>query len=109
MPEQAFKEMWDTILQAQPWKGLVMNLRKDGKHYWVEVSIDPINEQGEFIRDNPEEIFGFFAVRREPTREEVTQAEELYKELRIKELENKKSLKDWEKELYDFLVSNKEF
>jgi len=101
--------MWNTILQAKPWKGLVMNLRKDGKHYWVEVNIETLDKEGNFIRDDPEKIFGFFAVRREPTRDEVMQAKKLYKELRIKELENKEHLRDWEKELYNFLISNANF
>ena len=109
MPESAFKDMWDTIKKGEHWSGLVMNLRKDGKHYWVEVHVDPVDEKGNNIYNQPDKIFAFVAVRREPTREEVRDAKELYKKMRIAELEEKKSLRDWEKELYEFLKSEKEF
>ncbi|QCT94991.1 PAS domain S-box protein [Caminibacter mediatlanticus TB-2] len=99
MPEAAFKEMWDTILRGEHWEGMVKNLRKDGKYYWVIVQIDPINEEGEITYDKPEEIAGFVAVRREPSREEVAYADNLYKKMRKAELLAKSNLKDWEKEV----------
>jgi aerotaxis receptor len=99
MPEAAFKEMWDTILKGEHWEGMVKNLRKDGKYYWVVVQIDPINEKGEIVYNKPDEIAGFIAVRREPTREEVAQADLLYRKMRKAELLAKEKLKDWEEEL----------
>ena len=103
MPEAAFKEMWDTIQQGKHWEGMVRNLRKDGKYYWVIVQIDPIDENGNIIYDKPEKISGYVAVRREPTREEVKEADKLYKSMRKAELLAKPKLKDWEKELLDKL------
>jgi aerotaxis receptor len=103
MPEAAFKEMWDTILKGDHWEGMVMNLRKDGKYYWVIVQIDPINDRGEIVYERPDEIAGFVAVRREPTREEIEKTEELYKKMRKAELLAKKTLKPWEKELLEKL------
>jgi aerotaxis receptor len=103
MPEAAFKEMWDTILKGQHWEGMVKNLRKDGKYYWVVVQIDPINESGDIVYDKPEEIAGFVAVRREPTREEVKEADKLYRIMRKAELLEKENLKDWEKEVLEQL------
>jgi aerotaxis receptor len=47
MPKAAFKDMWDTIQQDQPWSGLVKNLRKDGRYYWVETYIKPVYKNGE--------------------------------------------------------------
>ena len=98
MPEAAFKDMWDTIEKGEHWSGLVMNLRKDGKHYWVEVHVDPIDEEGNVVSD-PKKIAGYLAIRREPSREEVKSAYNLYKNIRKTELLAKKKLKDWEKEL----------
>ena len=51
------------------------------------------------IINEPSIIDGYVAVRREPTREEVSQAEKLYKAMRKAELLEKLHLKDWEKEL----------
>jgi len=102
MPEAAFKEMWNTIERGEHWHGLVMNLRKDGKHYWVDVHIDPIDKNGNIVNE-PSIIDGYVAVRREPTREEVSQAEKLYSAMRKAELLEKLHLKDWEKELLERL------
>jgi aerotaxis receptor len=98
MPEAAFKDMWDTIEKGEHWSGLVMNLRKDGKHYWVEVNVDPIDANGNIVSD-PSKIAGYVAIRREPSREEIKEAYGLYKKMRKKELMEKAHLKDWEKEL----------
>ena len=99
MPEAAFREMWETIQKGHHWEGMVRNLRKDGKYYWVIVQIDPINENGEIVYEKPDEIAGYVAVRREPTREEIEQADKLYRQMRKAELYAKKDLKDWEKEV----------
>ena len=98
MPEAAFKDMWDTIERGEHWSGLVMNLRKDGKHYWVEVNVDPIDSNGNIV-SAPERIAGYVAIRREPSREEINEAYNLYKAMRKAELLEKSHLKDWEKEL----------
>ena len=99
MPEAAFKEMWDTIQEGKHWEGMVRNLRKDGKYYWVVVQIDPIDENGNTIYDKPDKIAGYVAVRREPTREEIQEADKLYKAMRKAELLAKPKLKDWEEEV----------
>ncbi len=99
MPEGAFKEMWDTILKGEHWEGVVKNLRKDGKYYWVVVQIDPLNEKGEIIYNKPDKIAGFIAVRREPTRREVAQADMLYRKMRKAELLSKPKLKEWEEKV----------
>ena len=98
MPEAAFKEMWDTISEGIHWNGLVMNLRKDGKHYWVDVHVDPIDENGNVVVDKTK-IDGYLAIRRAPTRNEIDKAFKLYKAMRKAELLEKKALKEWEKEL----------
>ncbi len=103
MPEAAFREMWDTIQRGEHWEGMVRNLRKDGKYYWVIVQIDPIDENGNIIYNKPEKIVGYVAVRREPSRKEIEEADTLYRKLRKAELLAKQNLKDWEKEVLESL------
>ena len=110
MPEAAFKDMWDTIERGEHWRGLVMNLRKDGKHYWVEVKKDAFDQDGNIIsslasigdgrkKSYNTEIKGFVAVRREPRRKEIEEAIEYYKHLKKEELKSKIFLNMWEKEI----------
>ena len=39
MPAKAFKDMWATIGHGRTWTGLVKNLRKDGRYYWVRAYV----------------------------------------------------------------------
>jgi len=103
MPEAVFRDMWDAIQRGEHFAGLVMNLRKDSNHYWIEVNVDPIDENGEIIYEKPDKIAGYVAVRREPSRDEIQQAYELYKAMRKAELLAKSNLKHWEKELLEIL------
>jgi len=102
MPEAAFKEMWETILtKGRRWIGIVKNLRKDGKYYWVIVKIDPIDEDGNVIYEQPDKIAGFLAIRRKPSREDIQKTEEYYKSVRKAELLQKQrehKIKEWELE-----------
>ena len=60
MPKSAFKNMWNTILNKQPWFGIVKNRKKDGGEYIVEVTINPIlNHDGD--------IEEFIAIRNDIT------------------------------------------
>jgi len=59
MPKAAFKEMWDVIQSGKGWEGYVKNLRKDGRYYWVVVSIIPkVDDNGT--------ILGYIASRKMP-------------------------------------------
>jgi len=98
MPEEAFKKMWETIEAGKHFNALVMNLRKDGLHYWVDVHIDPIDASGNVVNE-PSKIAGYVAIRREPTRDEIDQTYKLYKAMRKAELLEKSHLKEWEREL----------
>jgi methyl-accepting chemotaxis protein len=73
MPAAAFKDLWDTIQDGRPWVGLVKNRCKNGDHYWVEAHVTPIRQSGQ--------ITGFLSVRRKPGREQISQAETLYRSL----------------------------
>ncbi|AZV47487.1 aerotaxis receptor Aer [Nautilia sp. PV-1] len=78
MPKKVFEEMWDTILKGEEWSGIVKNLRKDGKYYWVEATIMP-------IKDENNAIIGFISARRSISDEVKKEYEKIYKEMREKE------------------------
>jgi aerotaxis receptor len=78
MPKAAFKELWDTIQDGKEWTGIVKNLRKDGKYYWVYSHITP-------IYDNNGNISGYTAARRPASSSEVEECISLYKEMIEKE------------------------
>jgi aerotaxis receptor len=74
MPEEAYRDMWQTIAGGQPWSAPVKNRRKDGSYYWVMANVTPLM-QG----DAP---VGYMSVRTEPSREAVQAATALYATLR---------------------------
>jgi len=41
MPEEAFRDMWETIASGIPWSAPVKNRRKDGSFYWVKANVTP--------------------------------------------------------------------
>lgn len=71
MPEWAFKDLWRTVKAGHPWTGIVKNRAKNGDHYWVKASVSPIKANGNVI--------GYISLRKKPTREEVSTAENLYR------------------------------
>ncbi|MGM0519527.1 MAG: EAL domain-containing protein [Campylobacterota bacterium] len=50
-PKELFKKIWKTILQRkEKWTGIIKNLTKDGKTYYVKTTIEPIlDDSGEII------------------------------------------------------------
>lgn len=74
MPKEAFKDLWDTIESGRPWFGLVKNLRKDGRHYWVAANASPI-----YTND---QISGYVSVRYPATAEQKALGERLYADIR---------------------------
>ncbi len=74
MPEEAFRDMWETIASGMPWTALVKNRRKDGSYYWVQANVTPLMENGQPV--------GYMSVRTEPSREAVAQAVQLYRTMR---------------------------
>jgi len=77
MPKAAFQEVWETIQEGKEWTGIVKNLRKDGKYYWVYSHIVPI------ITD--EKITGYTAARRPASKSEIEESIPVYKNLIDKE------------------------
>jgi aerotaxis receptor len=74
MPEEAFRDMWETIESGLPWTALVKNRRKNGDHYWVRANATPVR--------SGDRIVGFLSVRSKPGAEEVAAAETLYATMR---------------------------
>ncbi len=74
MPKAAFKELWDTIQAGKEWTGIVKNLRKDGRYYWVYSHIAP-------VKDEEGRIVGYTAARRPASDSEVAEAEKLYAQM----------------------------
>ena len=73
MPEEAFRDMWDTISRGIPWSAPVKNRRKDGTFYWVMANVTPLM-QG----DQPT---GYMSVRTEASREQIQAADRLYQQM----------------------------
>ncbi len=45
-PKKLFKKLWNTIkTNKQPWQGIIKNLSKDGKSYYVKSIIKPLLDQ----------------------------------------------------------------
>jgi PAS domain S-box-containing protein len=78
MPKKAFATMWNTIKQGNVWNGLVKNLRKDGRYYWVETTITPIKDENGII-------VKFAAARKPASDTAINEAEALYAKLRQEE------------------------
>ncbi len=74
MPEEAFRDLWQTIQDGLPWSGLVKNRRKNGDHYWVRANATPMMDGSQ--------ITGYLSVRTIPSRQEVQAAEALYARMR---------------------------
>ncbi|MBS0448554.1 MAG: PAS domain-containing protein [Proteobacteria bacterium] len=74
MPREAFEDLWATLRRGDPWSALVKNRRKNGDHYWVRANVIPV------VRDG--QTAGYLSVRTKPGRDEVAQAESLYRDMR---------------------------
>ncbi|MFN3883634.1 MAG: methyl-accepting chemotaxis protein [Rhodocyclaceae bacterium] len=70
MPPQVFEDLWRTVKQGLPWRGIVKNRAKDGDHYWVDAIVVPLRENDQTV--------GYMSVRSAPSRQAVAEAEALY-------------------------------
>ena len=59
-PPEAYKELWDTILAGDIWRGEFHNKKKNGQLYWEHASISP-------VRDTQGVITSFVAVKEDIT------------------------------------------
>lgn len=64
--EATFEKMWKTLKSGQVYNGMLKNLRKDGRYYWVDMEIAPIfNKQ--------EQMTGFISVSKPSPRKNIQQ------------------------------------
>ena len=74
MPRCVFKLLWDTLQAKQEIFAYVVNLAKDGSHYWVFAHVTP-------TLDNDSNIVGYHSNRRKPDREPIEKISQIYKAL----------------------------
>ena len=72
MPITVFAQVWKTIQAGTIWHGLVKNLRKDGRFYWVDTEVSP-------IYDNSGNIKGYMAARKSASRKNIEETATIYK------------------------------
>ncbi len=70
VPPAVFEDMWNTLRQGLPWRGVVKNRCKNGDHYWVDAHVVPVRKNGATI--------GYMSVRTVPSRAAVAKAEAAY-------------------------------
>ncbi len=68
--QEIFDKMWEALKNGQVWNGMLKNLRKDGKFYWVEMEIAP-------ILDKQEQVTGFMSVAKPAARKNIEENEKL--------------------------------
>ncbi|MFA6596803.1 MAG: PAS domain S-box protein [Ignavibacteriaceae bacterium] len=69
-PDEEYKEMWNTILAENEWRGTFHNKRKDGSLYWEATTISA-------IKNNEGRITNFLAIKDDITQDKLK--EELLK------------------------------
>jgi len=90
-PKELIKEMWKTIQDGKVFNGILKNQSKDGKPYWVDTTIVP-------IQNDKNEIIEYMAIRHDLTEIfklhqeiEETQKEVIYKMGEVGETRSKET------------------
>jgi len=78
MPRCVFKLLWDTIEARREIFAYVLNMAKNGDHYWVFAHVTPTFDQ-------TDEIIGYHSSRRVPDRKKVDLFAEVYSQLLAEE------------------------
>lgn len=74
MPRCIFKLLWDTIASGKELFAYVMNLSKNGDHYWVLAHVTPdLGPDGQ--------VTGYHSNRRVPRRDALSKIQPLYQSL----------------------------
>jgi PAS domain S-box-containing protein len=73
MPQEAFRDLWETVKAGRPWTGIVKNRCKNGDFYWVKATVTPVIKDGNTVE--------YMSTRLKPSRQEITAAEALYRDL----------------------------
>lgn len=75
MPHSIFKLLWETIQGGEEIFAYVLNMARNGDHYWVFAHVTP-------SRDAAGKIAGYHSNRRKPDAEQIARIEPLYRDLR---------------------------
>jgi PAS domain S-box-containing protein len=78
MPRSIFKLLWDTIQSKKEIFAYVVNMARNGDHYWVFAHVTP-------TLDAHRNVLGFHSNRRKPDRAQIARIEGLYRQLRDEE------------------------
>ncbi|RZV14895.1 EAL domain-containing protein [Aliarcobacter butzleri] len=77
MTKEFFKDMWNTLLNKEIFRGIITNKRKDGEPYYVDTTIIP-------IIDNDNNIIEFIGIRHDIT--EIFEKEKIIQKQFLDEL-----------------------
>lgn len=80
-PSEDYKQLWDTILSGNEWRGEFHNRRKNGELFWENASISP-------IKDKDGVITHFLAVKEDITARKEAEAAEREQRLLAEALRN---------------------
>lgn len=97
MPRCVFKLLWDTVEAKQEIFAYVINMARNGDHYWVFAHVTP-------TFDADRNIIGYHSNRRKPERAQVEKVKPLYAALLAEEA-RPYNRKDGMLRGYDMLVS----
>lgn len=96
MPRCVFRLLWETIEAKKEIFAYVVNMSRDGDHYWVFAHVTPtLDERGN--------ISGYHSNRRKPNPEPVRKAADLYRAL-LAEEQRSDSRKDGMARGYEMLT-----
>ncbi len=73
MPPAAFEDMWRTLQQGEPWRGIVKNRCKDGGYYWVDACVVPVKRH--------DQVTGYMSVRKHAPPATIAAAQALYRDM----------------------------
>jgi PAS domain S-box-containing protein len=97
MPRCVFKLLWDTIQAKEEIFAYVLNMAKDGDHYWVFAHVTP-------TFDAKQNIIGYHSNRRKPDPAQIEKVKSLYAAL-LAEENRHDSRKDGMLRGYDMLLN----
>ncbi len=85
MPRSVFKLLWDTLQQKHEIFAYVLNMARNGDHYWVLAHVTPSFDAGG-------NVTGYHSNRRKPEPEQIAKVKDIYDELlrRERSPENRK-------------------